>query len=266
VSSAATINSILRQNVFQKAKPKAKQQNQVAAGARQQSETASDSTPGSFYEQMPGFGGMNSGAADVFFNKWEVGGLDGSTFGINPSMTWGDTDELTLTLPLHVISPDDGDTIGVIGLDGAYKHAFGGKWENFAAGVHGSGVGYFGGGDNATAFGGGPFVSYAYQIDSKWVVSAGGLLEFTIPDEGDTITEIIPGVNVGYNVSDDLALNGYLVYYRNLDRDGDEGYTDIGADVQWAKGSWSLAGGVKTAAGLDTVESTEIYFGSNWLL
>jgi len=262
-SSSIAVNKVVRQSIFTQAKPKA--QPKKPAQPAQPEGTTTEAKPPAFYENMGHFGRLNSGAADVFYNKWEVGESDGSTFGINPSVTWGETDELTLTAPLHIIDGGD-DTIFALGLDGAYKHPFTGKWEKFSAGVHAYGLGYFGGDDNASTFGGGPFLSWNYRINPKWVVSAGGLLEFTKPDEGDTITEIVPGVNVGYNLSDNVALNGYLIHYKNLDSDaGDDAYTDVGADVQWVKGSWSLSGGIKTATGLEDVSSTEIYLGSNWM-
>jgi len=249
---------VIRQSIFTQAKPSAQPQ-KPAQPAQQEAK------PGAFYENIGHFGRLNSGAADVFYNKWEVGDSDGSTFGINPSVTWGETDELTLTAPLHISTGGD-DTIFGLGLDGAYKHPFTGKWDKFSAGIHAYGMGFFGGDDTATTFGGGPFLSYNYRINPKWIVSAGGLLEFTKPDEGDTVTELVPGVNVGYNLSDNVALNGYVIYYKNLDSDaGDDGYADVGADVQWVKGSWSLSGGIKTATGLEDVSSTEIYLGSNWM-
>ncbi len=215
---------------------------------------------------MPHVGRLNSGAADLFYNKWEVGDADGQTFGINPSATWGETYDLTLTMPLHIISPKSGDTIFGLGLDGAFKYPFTGKLENLMAGIHFYGMGFFGGDDTASTFGGGPFVGYSYRINPDWIVSGGLLLEITKPNKGDSITEIVPAVNVGYNLSDNVALNGYLIHYKNLDSDvSDDAYTDIGADVAWVRGTWSLSAGIKTATGLKNVKSTEVYIGSNWM-
>ena len=210
-------------------------------------------------------GRVSSGAADVFYNTWEVGGSEGTTFGINPSLTFGETGEFTLTVPLHVISPDDVDTIFAVGVDGAYKHQLSGTLDKFSLGLHAHGTGFFGSDDSTSTFGGGPFLSYDYRINPKWIVSAGALLEFTSPDEGDSITELVPGLNVGYSLSDNVALNTYLLHYKNLDSDaGDDAYTDIGADVRWVSGTWSLSGGIKTMTGLDNVDSTEVYLGSEW--
>lgn len=262
-SSSIAVNQFIRQNIFTRAQPRARPDEKPQTG--QQEGAASESKP-SFYKNIPGIGRLDSGLADAFYNKWEIGGMEGSTFGLNPSLTWGDASELTITVPLHVISPDEGDTLFALGFDGAFKHSFTGKWDNFSAGFHVFGMSYFGGDDTMSTMGGGPFLAWNYQINSKLIVSAGGLIEITTPDEGDTIAEIVPGINLGYNLTDNLALNGYVIGYKNTDRDVEEDtYADVGADIQWAKGSWSLSGGIKTATGLDDVSSTEIHLGSNWI-
>jgi|GEM_PF-1381461 hypothetical protein len=264
-SSSIAVNQVIRKNILVTAQPAAKPRKQAPA-AQPAAAPEAETKPAPFYEQMPGMGRLSSGSADMFYNKWEVGESDGSTIGFNPSITWGEEAELTLTAPLHLILPDEGDNIFAVGLDGAYKRPLTGKLDKFAAGVHAYGMGYFGGDDTASNFGGGPFLSWTYRIDPKWLASAGGLLEITKPDEGDTFVEIVPAVNLGYNVSDDLALNAYVIYYKNLDSDvDDDAYADLGLDVQWIKGGWALAGGIKTSAGLDNVDSTEIHLGSSWI-
>lgn len=262
-SSSIAVNQFIRQNIFTRAQPMSQAGDKPQAG--QQAGAASESKP-SFYKKIPGIGRLNSGLADAFYNKWEIGGMEGATFGLNPSLTWGDASELTVTAPLHVISPDEGDTLFALGLDGAFKHPFTGKWDNFSAGFHVYGMGYFGGEDTVSTLGGGPFLAWNYRINPKLIVSAGGLIEITTPDEGDSIAELVHGINLGYNLTDNLALNGYVIGYKNTDRDVEEDtYADIGVDIQWAKGSWSLSGGIKTATGLDDISSTEIHLGSNWM-
>jgi hypothetical protein len=261
-SSSIAVNKIIRQTVFTQARPRSEQRRPAPPAPAPDQPTPKQP----FYESMPNVGRLNSGAADAFYNKWEVGSLEGQTFGINPSATWGETYDITLTLPLHIISPKDGDTVFGIGLDGAFKYPFTGKWENFMAGIHFYGMGFFGGDDTASTFGGGPFVGYSYRINPDWIVSGGLLLEMTKPNEGDSITEIVPALNLGYNVTDNVALNAYLIHYKNLDSDvSDDAYTDIGADVAWVRGTWSLSAGIKTATGLKNVKSTEVYIGSNWM-
>lgn len=256
------VNQLVRKNIFTQAKPKA--QPKKSASLAQSVSTTTDASQPTFDENSGRSFRLNFGAADVFYNMWEVGETDGETFGINPSITWGETQELKLTVPMHIISGDD--TRYALGLDGSYKYPFTGRWENFSAGVHAYGMGFFGGDDTAATFGGGPFLSFNYRINPQWILSVGGLLEITVPDEGDTITQLVPGINLGYNLTDNIALNGYGIYYRNLDSDADDdGYFDLGGDVSWVLGSWFLSVGAKTAVGMDDVTSTEIYLGSEWI-
>ena len=258
-SSSIAVHKIIRRSVFTPATPKA------SSPKQSQPEAASgDGNQPAFY----GNGGrafrLDSGAADVFYNKWKIGDVDGETFGINPSATLGEGDELTLTLPLHVITGGD-DTICGVGVDGSFKHQFSGKWEMFSAGAHAYGMGFFGGDDTASTFGGGPFLAFNYRIAPQLILSVGTLLEFTKPDEGDMITELVPGVNLGFDLTDNLALNVYGIYYRNLDSDtDDDGYADVGGDLRFGAGSWSLSVGAKAATGLDDIDSTEVYLGSEW--
>lgn len=262
-SSSIAVNQIIRQDIFTQAQPKPR--SQKSSPPAQPDASTTEATQPSFDRSFGHSGRLKFGAADVFFNKWEIGDEDGETFGINPSITWGETQELTMTVPVHIINGDD-DTIFGVGLDGAYKIPFRGRWENFAAGVHAYGMGFFGGDDNASTFGGGPFISFNYRIDPKWILSLGGLLELTKPDDDDLITEVVPGVNLGYNLTDNVALNGYGIYYRNMDSDADdEGYVDLGGDVRWVMGGWALSAGAKTAVGMKDVTSTEIYLGSEWI-
>lgn len=261
-SPSIAVTKVIRQTVFTQARPRTEQPRPAAPPPAPDQPTP----PQPFYESIPNVGRLNSGSADVFFNKWEIGSLEGQTFGLNPSATWGDSYDLTLTLPFHIISPKSGDTVFGIGIDGAFRYPLIGKLENLMVGVHTYGMGFFGSGDSAVTFGGGPFVGYSHRITDDWVVSGGILLEITKPDKGDVITELIPAVNLGYNLSDSIALNGYLIYYQNLDSDvNDDAYTDIGVDVGWVRGAWSFSAGVKTATGISNVKSTEVYLGSNWL-
>ncbi len=261
-SSRIAVNQVIRQSVVVQARPRLEQRRPPAPAPAPDQPAPQQS----FYESMPGIGRLGSGSADVFYNKWEIGNSDGHTFGINPSATWGETYDLTLTLPLHVISPKEGDTVFGTGLDGAFKYPFTGKMENFIVGAHLYGMGFFGGDDTVASFGGGPFVGYSYRFHPDWIVSGGLLLEITKPNKGDATIEIIPAANVGYNLSESIALNGYLIHCKNLDSDtSDDAYTDIGADVAWIRGAWSLSGGIKTSVGMKNVKSSEVYIGSNWV-
>lgn len=261
-SPSIAVNKVIRQTVFTQARPRAQQPSPAAPPPAPDQPTPKQP----FYESIPAVGRLSSGSADLFYNMWEIGDLEGQTFGINPSATWGDSYDLTLTLPLHVISPKSGDTVFGIGLDGALRFPLIGRLENLMVGLHGYGMGFFGGDDTASTFGGGPFFGYSHRLNEDWVVSGGVLLEFTKPNEGDSITEVVPALNLGYNLSNSMALNGYVIYYKNLDSDvDDDAYADIGGDVALVRGAWSVSVGVKTATGISHVKSTEVYLGSNWL-
>jgi hypothetical protein len=201
----------------------------------------------------------------VFFNRWEIGDVDGETVGLNPSITWGEDMSFALTLPFHVISGDD-DTIFGVGLDGAFTCPFRGAWDNFSAGFHVYGMGFFGGDDTEANYGGGPFLSFHCQITPKWILSVGTLVELTKPDGVDLVTELVPGVNLGYSITDNIALNGFGIYHKDLDSDAEyDGYTDVGGDLSVALGSWSLSCGAKTSVGVSDFTSWEVYLGSEWI-
>ncbi len=265
-SSSIAVNKIIRQTVFVQARPRTEQRRPAPIAPAVDQPTPSQP----FYESIPNVGRLHSGSADIFLNVWEIEGylseVKGQSFGINPSATWGETYDLTLTLPLHVISPKGGDTVFGTGLDGAFKYPFTGTMENFIVGAHLYGMGFFGGDDTAVTFGGGPFVGYSYRFHPDWIVSGGLLLEITKPNEGDVLIEVVPAVNMGYNLSEAVALNGYLINYKNFDSDSvDDLYSDIGLDVAWVRGAWSFSSGLKTAVGAKNVKSTEVYIGSNWV-
>lgn len=255
-SHSIMLNRVVRQNIFRQARPRldARTEAAVAIGSGD-----------AFYENMPHVGRLKAGTADVIYNKWEIGEAEGSTFGINPSATWGEEAELTLTMPLHIISPKSGSTQFSVGLDAAYQYPFVGQLDGFSVGVHGYGMGFFGS-DSGSMFGGGPFAAWNYQLHSDWIVSLGCLLELTKPDEGDSYVEIVPGINVGYNMTDALALNVYAIHYKNLDSDFvNDSYTDVGTDVSWMMGAWALNSGFRVSTGLDEAEAWEVFLGSSWI-
>lgn len=267
-SSSIQANTIVRNNIFSQAKPKAqskkKSSSSAPASAQPASETGDASQP-SIQQSIGETGILTFGAADVFFNRWEIGDADGETVGLNPSITWGESMAFALTIPFHVISGDD-DTIFGVGLDGAFTLPFRGAWDNFSAGIHAYGMGFFGGDDTESTCGGGPFLSFNYQINPKWILSLGVLVELTKPDGVDLVTELVPGVNLGYNITENIALNGYGIYHKDLDSDAEyDGYTDVGGDLSLALGSWSLSGGAKTSVGVSDFTSWEVYLGSGWV-
>lgn len=248
-SSNITATKVIRTQVFTQAKPKA-----FVSTASSDSQDAATQ-----------ISAQQVGGADVFINFWDADGLEGATYGINPSYSIGDRHSMTFTLPVYMTDPDDGDGNKTIGLDGAYKF----NWtEKFAIGVHTNYLLILGDGDNEDTYNYvvGPYVSYLMQLSEKFGLSMGAVFEVTWPEEGDEVKQFVPGVNLGYQISDTLAANLYGMGFKTLDaEDGvDDFYGDVGVEVAYAMGNWALNFGVKTTVALDDYDSVEIYLGSDW--
>lgn len=261
-SARAAASRLVRRCIFTQAVPRPRARDAAPAAAagslRTARDEASEALPG-----IPGLGHARRGATEVFYNEWTVDGADGSTYGVNPSASWGERYDLTVTMPVHVSSPDEEDMLFAVGFDGAFRYPFAGSWKALSAGVHAYGMGFYGD-ESTSTYGYGPFLSLTRSL-AKWIVSAGALLEFTEPDEGDSVTELVPALNVGYVVSERVAVNAYAIHFMNFDSAvEDDAYTDIGGDLRCAVGTWSLSGGLKTTTGLEDFESTEYHLGSSW--
>ena len=170
--------------------------------------------------------------ADLFINSWEAGNVDGTTYGINPSYSIGDRHAFSITVPIHATDPDSGEDFVTIGVDGLYKFNFS---DAFAMGAHVNYLKSFSDDDRYETYSvtGGPFVSYLMQLTDKMGLSLGVLVDFTSPEEGDNYTEIIPGVNLGYNLDDNWAINTYYIGYYDADAEDnqDEFFNDLGAEI-----------------------------------
>ncbi len=243
-SSANTLvaNNIIRTQVFQQAAP-----------ASSDSAAAQVSTP-------------KVTRADLFYNAWEANDNDGKTYGINPSFAIGDRHAFTATIPLYITDPDEGEGAKTVGFDGAYRF----NWtDTFAIGLHANILGIFddGDGDDTHTVSVGPYISYLWQMSERVGLSLGALYDYTEPDEGDSISQFVPGANLGFQLNDTWALNFYSMYYALIDMpdDADDGYFDGGAEVSFAKGGWSMSLGLKQTFDLDNYKSTEVYLGSVWL-
>lgn len=214
----------------------------------------------------PPQGVLPTSAADLFYNRWEQAGQKGFTLGLYPAVTWGDEIEKTFMLPLSISWPEDESTFYSIGLDTALKSSLSGAFRYISIGAHAFGLGFFGGGDTTYLFGGGPFVAAQSDlIDGRWLLSGGLLLELTKPENQSAEVEIIGAVNIGRQISDSFVANLFAIHYQNLDRDVlNVSYTDIGGDIRWLRGTWSIAFGAKTATGLTDAESYEFFLNSNY--
>ena len=219
----------------------------------------------------PGFGRLY---ADVFHNSWEFGGAEGTTIGMNPAIAFGsDVFQATVTVPLALIEPDDAeDSLYSVGVDGAVRFFIAGG--RVVVGAH---VFFlmqttednpFEDETTTDFVGGGPFVAITIPISEILTISAGAIFEVSEIEDGVSIEEFVPGVNIGVQPAPNLAFNGYLVAHANLEDDvPDNFYFDIGGDVVLLLGeSWAISVGLKTAQDLDDTDFTEIFFGSEWRL
>ncbi len=213
--------------------------------------------------------------ADVFLNQWEdeAAGAEGSKYGINPALIFGDALEVTLLLPLHM-SDIDGVEQKMYHY-GADLTLQANVHENFKIGLHGTYVrdqweeddmgdatGYINAGGYASIFvplgGASLALGCVYDYGQPEDEDENG--------EDDGISTLIPAVNLGIPLNSSLGVNLYGMYYYNLDRDlKDADYLDAGADLVVALGeTWAISIGGKMAVGLDDLDSMEAYFGSEW--
>jgi hypothetical protein len=212
--------------------------------------------------------------ADAFYNSWkiETAGtkFEGSTYGLNPSIMFGgDAVDFGLTVPLHVIHPDNGDDIYNAGVDALLRFRLG---DYLAIGAHGLYLHEFGeDSDYETRYylSGGPFVSLMLPLNDVFSLSLACMYEYTKPEDdkyGDDVQLLIPAANLGINISESVALNAYGMYFKNLDSDvEDDYYIDVGGDLVVSLGSvWALSLGGKTTLEWDDYDSWEVFLGSEW--
>lgn len=211
-------------------------------------------------------------ASGVFYiNMWEAGGQDGVSIGLNPSaVTQLENGSLMFTVPIMITMPDNGDTAFSIGCDVSFAKSF--FRNTVSVGAHVNGIGHILTFEDADgyydsefdfSYGGGPFGSYFFQVSEKLGVSLGCLVEFQDHTEGDSNIMVIPGLNVGYALTDTVGLNCYGLLFDNLDNDL-VSYTQIGGDISFMAGDGSLSVGAKTTTGLEGFSSFELYVGGQW--
>jgi hypothetical protein len=212
--------------------------------------------------------------ADAFYTSWEIDGaskVEGSTFGLNPSIIFGSENvDFGVTVPLHVISPKEGDNIYNAGVDAMLRIYLG---ENLSIGGHGMYLHEFGEDsdyDKHYYLSGGPFIALMLPINDVFSLSLACMYEYVKPEDdcyGDDVQLLIPAANAGFALSDEMAINVYAMYFKNLDSDVDDDYyIDVGGDLTLQLGSvWSLSVGGKTTMELEDYTSWEGYVGSEWL-
>ena len=83
----------------------------------------------------------------------------------------------------------------------------------------------------------------------------------------------VAGVKFGYHLSESVALNPYVIYYRNMHQTHDDeaslddrDYFTAGLETNIVMGSgWMLSGGVRSTLGYKDYDSLEMYFGTKFV-
>jgi len=176
--------------------------------------------------------------------------------------------DLAITVPVHATAAEDGDPALSTGADCALRIPIGGL---ISIGGHGSYLLDIDSSDEADKTRStvvvGPFASVAIPVGDSIMVSAGCMYEITqFENADDSIRQIVPAVNLGVRLTDNLAVNLYGIHFMNMDDElSDFDYTDVGGEVAVAMGIWKLSLGGKTSMGIEALDSIEAYFGSSWL-
>ena len=216
--------------------------------------------------------------ADVFYNMWEmeqegfIGGartVDGNVMGINPLIAYGDGLETVLMVPLH--TSGEGSEIDAYHF-GADLTLLGNLGNVLKIGGHGNYIRTEFTSDSEEEGSGlinaGPFLSLHQSLGSA-SLSLGAVLNYIVPEdseESDNITVATGAAQIGVPLGSSLAANLYGMYHYNLDTDlEDWNHFDVSADLVVALGeTWLMSIGARTIIGIDALDSTEVFLGSEW--
>jgi len=210
--------------------------------------------------------------ADIFYNTWEGEYTEGISYGLVPSIAFGNTLECILRVPLFA-SGDESDILYYhygadltlqlhmsdyfkIGVHGAYTRDE--PKEKDSGHSHGDGY-----------INGGAFAAVVIPLGGARL-SLGALYEYGVPEDaedGDESTVVALAANLGVPLGRSLAVNLYGVHYLHTDSElSDYDFTDAGGDLVIALGeTWTVSLGAKAVLGLDHIDSTEFFFGSEWV-
>ncbi len=232
-------------------------------------------------EKAPVFGAFSYAGADASAGSWEYSGdfTKGVSFGLTPSVVTGETTEWTISLPMFwtrtydTIAPSDHYQFD-LGLDVKVNHYVN---ENLAVGGHVMAMRSSdedrAGTDNKYSLTGGPFASYSLEINEKMDVTLGALLDMTTIHNDQRVTFGILGAKVGYHLTDCVAVNPYLIYYRNLHQTHDDeaslddrDFFTGGLETNIAMGSaWTFAVGARSTLGYKDYKSLQGYVGTKFM-
>ena len=164
-------------------------------------------------------------------------------------------------MPIYQTEVDDDDTeITTYGADGRLLHIIN---DFFAVGAHANAINYDV--DNAVddsfhTYAGGPFASLRFPLADLAVFSGGVLLNYVDPeDDEDTWFGAIGG-NLGFQVTDRVAVNPYGIYYHDFDPEDkmDDDFGEVGCEV-WTTvtDNVQLKVGVKFVVDYEDYQATE---------
>ncbi len=202
-SAVRVTRDIFRKTIFQQAEPESQAKPEGQAGG------------------PPG----NRLGGDVFYNNWSVetptgiSDIDGETYGANISYAWGEETEFFITIPLYVTDIDNlKDEILTTGIDARAKRSIN---DNFAVGAHFNYLNVFN--DNISddvdiSINMGPFASANFELTDQLDITVGCLVDYVQPEDVGENWLAAFGANLGINVTDNVALNPYIIYYNNFDQ------------------------------------------------
>ncbi len=205
-------------------------------------------------------------AADLWYQGWEMGDIDGDSYGGQLAYTRGSEHNFKVTVPIFAANPDIGENMTSIGIDGAYR------WhvtDFFAVGGHvnyiyDSWSGNVASNDSFTI---GPFVAVGFDLTDKFKISGALLYDYTTMSEADlndSFSQLVPGISLSYRILDSLTVDVFAMYYVLFDLadEQDDGYYDAGVQMRYDLGGWLLSLTVMKTFDLDGFEAEEIHLGT----
>lgn len=203
--------------------------------------------------------------ADAFYTRTKYdSGASAKIYGTNLSMTWGDKFQFRGTVPLYKadFAGSDATTYG-LDLNGKYNVS-----ETFSFGAHANYL------KNDTDFGNskswtaGLYAALVASTSETSKLSIGALFDRLDPQGADSSWLGALGINWGFSVGQNSALNPYVIYYRQFDVPSivDKDWYDVGLEWQVnLNETWGVKTGLKATFGQDGVKSSyQAYLGSAW--
>jgi hypothetical protein len=173
---------------------------------------------------------------DISYARWKMDDVNGRSYGVAPSFTFGGDMALQLSVPIRRIKEDKAEAIDSAGVEACFRSPYW-RWAptdfwKWAVGVHGYIYTEDWEHDNYTFKGFGPYITWYGEVSDIWSVALGAMFEYTEPEEGDKVTQVIVGANATCLLNDFVAVAPYALYHRTDKHDlPEEDYMDLGFDI-----------------------------------